>query len=134
MVEFGCDRYDVLKNREDETIQAVFLSSQWQEIERNTTKGISLGGCVFEWTDEWWKHKQADKLGWSVHDTEGSWSGGGYYFDIAVEGHQNMNEEWWGIIGISPEKENGINQRIPKKAYYTLKELWNKKRKVAKCD
>lgn len=134
LVEFGCDRYDVLRNKEDEDIQAAFINSQWQEIERYIEKSVCLGGCVFEWADEWWKHKQGDKAGWSVHDTEGSWQGGGYYFDIAVGNHQNMNEEWWGIVAISPEEENGINKRIPKKAYYTLQGLWKNQRKVAQCE
>ena len=38
----------------------------------------------------------------------------------------NINEEWFGIIGQRLEKDNGVNKRIPKKAYYALKELWSK--------
>ena len=36
----------------------------------------------------------------------------------------NMNEEWFGIVALSPELENGIHKRIPKKAYYVIREFW----------
>ncbi|KPK41657.1 MAG: hypothetical protein AMJ78_04910 [Omnitrophica WOR_2 bacterium SM23_29] len=129
-IEFGCDRFNALKKKEDEEIQAYFLESLWKEIIRNsagrTGKGNALGGCIFEWTDEWWKHNPSNPAGWWVQDEEAGWSNGAYYFDIEVEGHMNMNEEWYGIVGLSTEKENGINKRIPKKAYYVLKDLWSK--------
>jgi hypothetical protein len=130
LIEFGCDRYNALTKKEDEDMQAKFLESQWKEIIRNsygmTGKGIALGGCIFEWTDEWWKHDSANPASWFVQDEEAGWSNGAYYFDIEVEGHLNMNEEWYGIVGLSPEKESGINKRVPKKAYYVLKALWSK--------
>ena len=59
-----------------------------------------------------------------MHDTESNWSNGSYYFDINAEGNKNMNEEWFGIVAISPELENGINKRTPRKAYYVIKEFW----------
>lgn len=130
LIEFGCDRYNALTKKEDEDMQAKFLESQWKEIIRNTCgmtgKGIALGGCIFEWSDEWWKHDSANPASWFVQDEEAGWSNGAYYFDIEVEGHMNMNEEWYGIVGLSPEKENGVNKRIPRKAYYALKYLWSK--------
>lgn len=130
LIEFGCDRYNALTKREDEDMQAKFLESQWKEIVRNTCdmtgKGIVLGGCIFEWSDEWWKHDPANPASWFVQDEEAGWSNGAYYFDIEVEGHMNMNEEWYGVVGLSPGKEKGINKRIPKKAYYVLKSLWAK--------
>lgn len=49
----------------------------------------------------------------------------------------NMNEEWFGIVALSTGLENGINKRIPRKAYYVLREFWknpiltkNNKKKV----
>ena len=130
LIEFGCDRYNALTKKEDEDMQAKFLESQWKEIIRNTCgmtgKGIVLGGCIFEWSDEWWKHDSANPASWFVQDEEAGWSNGAYYFDIEVEGHMNMNEEWYGVVGLSPEREKGVNKRIPKKAYYVLKSLWAK--------
>ncbi|MDD5270412.1 MAG: glycoside hydrolase family 2 TIM barrel-domain containing protein [Candidatus Omnitrophica bacterium] len=130
LTEFGCDRYNALTKKEDEDIQVKFLISQWKEILRNTCgktgKGTVLGGCIFEWNDEWWKHDAANPASWYVQDETAGWTNGAYYFDIEVEGHMNMNEEWYGIVGMSLEKENGVNKRVPKKAYYALKELWAK--------
>ena len=126
MIEFGCDRYNANKAEEEEDYQALFLKTQWLEIEKNSRggsgEGNSLGGFVFEWNDEWWKHNEHYPAGWRLHDTGGSWSNGSYYFDAEAE--NNMNEEWWGIIGFSPEKDGSLNKRVPKKAYYILRKLW----------
>jgi len=66
-----------------------------------------------------------DPQGWSVHDTGSNWSNGSYYFDIQAPGNMNMNEEWFGIVALSPdEKESGLDKRLPRKAYYVLRELW----------
>ena len=130
LTEFGCDRFNALTKKEDEDIQIKFLISQWKEMLRNTCgmtgKGTVLGGCIFEWNDEWWKHDPSNPASWYVQDEAAGWTNGSYYYDIEVEGHMNMNEEWYGIVGLSLEKENGVNKRIPKKAYYALKELWSK--------
>ncbi|MDD4908758.1 MAG: hypothetical protein PHJ00_06820, partial [Candidatus Omnitrophica bacterium] len=61
---------------------------------------------------------------WSVHDTHAGWSNGSYYFDIRAEGNKNMNEEWFGIVALSSELENGLNKRIPRKSYYVVREFW----------
>jgi hypothetical protein len=128
MIEFGCDRYNAYTQREDEDHQALFLKTQWLEIVKNSAgghgEGNSLGGFIFEWTDEWWKHNEQFSAGWRQHDTEGSWSQDSYYFDAEAE--NNMNEEWWGIVGLSEETVELINKRVPKKAYYILKRLWRK--------
>jgi len=39
-----------------------------------------------------------------------------------------MNEEWWGIVGLTNEGAGDIERRIPKKSYYILKDLWKKRR------
>jgi hypothetical protein len=59
-----------------------------------------------------------------VHDTGAGWSNGSYYFDIKAADNKNMNEEWFGIVALSEEQEFGINKRIPRKAYYVLREFW----------
>ncbi|MBU4376950.1 MAG: hypothetical protein KKD29_05675, partial [Candidatus Omnitrophica bacterium] len=61
---------------------------------RGLIQGGAIGGCVFEWNDEWWKAGNA-----AVHDSH--------------------PEEWFGIIGIEA-RENP--QGNPRKAYNALKE------------
>jgi len=133
--EFGADAYDVYRNREDENMQAFFLESQWKEIFKNLRgqgEGNCLGGTIFEWNDEWWKHPD-----WKTHDTISHWSNGSYYFDIKAKNNLNMNEEWFGIVALSEEKELGVNKRIPRKSYYVLRELWknsvSEKSKIPAC-
>jgi hypothetical protein len=129
--EFGADSYDAYLGKEDQNMQAFFLESQWQQIYANlgTNKegeGNCLGGTIFEWTDEWWKHNESYQEAWQKHDIESNWSNGSYYFDIKAAGNKNMNEEWFGIVVLSPELENGLNKRIPRKAYYVIREFWKK--------
>ena len=129
LAEFGADSYDAYLKREDQNMQAFFLQSQWSQIYENLANnkmgaGNCIGGTVFEWTDEWWKHNQDNPEGWSQQDTLSSWSNGSYYYDIRAGGNKNMNEEWFGVVAISPQLENGINKRLPRKAYYVIREFW----------
>ena len=127
--EFGADAYDAYLNKEDQNMQAFFLESQWRQIYENLANnkegaGNCLGGTIFEWTDEWWKHDECDTESWKGHDTESNWSNGSYYFDIKAKDNKNMNEEWFGIVALSEEQEFGLNKRIPRKAYYVVREFW----------
>ena len=136
IIEFGCDSYNSLKQEPDEANQSFFLKTLWGEVEYNTYEGKgegnSLGGCIFEWNDEWWKYQHDNASTWATHDTQAGWTNGSYYFD--TEGNPNMNEEWFGIVSIESDKENGVNKRVPKKAYYDLKEAWRQKDKGPVCD
>ena len=133
----GCGRA-VRTTQPDEENQAFFLKTLWCEVEYNTFLGKGenncMGGCIFEWNDEWWKYKQDDPQGWAVHNTEAGWSNGSYYFDLDPEDPLNMNEEWWGIVSFDSSKEEGINKRVPKRAYYVLKEVWAEESKAGVCD
>ncbi|MCS7151969.1 MAG: T9SS type A sorting domain-containing protein, partial [Endomicrobia bacterium] len=117
--EFGCDSWDGRNGKEDEFMQAKYIVSQWRDIERNLTLngGVASGGCVFEWTDEWWK-SSSNTLGNSGQDTSTDWQNSDY-------DDPNMNEEWFGIMKIS---SNIYNSYItsPKKAYNELQKVWNK--------
>jgi hypothetical protein len=136
MTEFGCDSYNALNQEPDEENQAFFLKTLWCEIEYNTYQGKGegncLGGAIFSWNDEWWKYEPENSRYWSVHNTEASWTNGSYYFD--TEGNPNMNEEWFGIVALKSEKENGINKRIPKQSYHALKKVWEEQDKTPVCD
>lgn len=128
--EFGADAFDAYLQKEEQNMQAFFLESQWSQLYENLAdnqkgEGNCLGGMIFEWLDEWWKHNEADPQGWGVHDTESNWSNGSYYFDIKAPRNMNMNEEWFGIVAQSPdEREAGLERRIPRKAYYVIREFW----------
>ena len=127
--EFGADAYDAYRKKEDQNMQAFFLESQWRQIYNNLANnkagaGNCLGGVIFEWNDEWWKHNESDPESWKVHDTSSNWSNGSYYFDIQAPDNKNMNEEWFGIVSLSEELQNGLNKRIPRKSYYVIREFW----------
>jgi hypothetical protein len=127
--EIGADAYDAYLKKEDQNMQAFFLESQWRQIYENLAgnkkgAGNCLGGAIFEWTDEWWKHDEYNPDSWKVHETGSNWSNSSYYFDIKAEGNKNMNEEWFGIVALSTELEDGLNKRIPRKAYYVIREFW----------
>lgn len=127
VTEWGCDSFDGRVASENETMQADFIKSQWENIEvhlsyHNSTDSC-IGGCVFEWCDEWWKGSSVagnpatmgggGVNGYSVQDTVADWTNTAYE-------DPDMNEEWWGMVRI---RLNSY-ERSPKKAYYTLSELW----------
>ena len=141
LAEFGADAYDAYAKKENQNMQAFFLESLWRQIYENLAghkagAGNCLGGTIFEWSDEWWKHNESSREDWSVHDTTGGWSNGSYYYDIKAEGNMNMNEEWFGLVALSQDVKGGLDQRTPRKAYYVIREFWknpdlnNKKNKV----
>ncbi len=136
LTEFGCDAYNAYKKKEDQRNQAKFIKSQWLDMESNFAggekSGNSLGGTIFEWNDEWWKTSDSNRDSWLVQDTTASWGVGAYTFD--AKAGKNMNEEWFGIVALSPELEGGINKRIPRKAYYVLRKLWTTDIKDRKQD
>lgn len=124
--ELGADAWNAGTQTEDQYHQSVYIANQWREIyEQSWNKGNyqnCVGGFVFEWIDEWWKHGLDTNL--DIHDTEGTWTNGGYIFD-AKPGVPNMNEEWFGIIAQSKLKNREINRRIPRAAFYTLGDIWS---------
>ncbi|MCM8801389.1 MAG: hypothetical protein NC912_05225 [Candidatus Omnitrophica bacterium] len=130
--EFGADSYDAYLKKEEQNMQAFFLESQWRQIWQNiagqkTGTGNCIGGTIFEWSDEWWKHNEFDSKGWSIHDTESGWSNSSYYFDIKAKDNRNMNEEWFGIVALSQDEKEagaGLDKRILRKAYYVIREFW----------
>lgn len=124
--EFGSDAFNAKTGKEDGVAQAEILKSQWLDIYDHSygqgKTGNAVGGFIFQWSDEWWKYKQTEYL--EQHDLNASWSNGGYEFDFQ-EGHNNMNEEWFGIASKSRNDARGHYKLTPRPAYYVLKQVWS---------
>ncbi|MFT7638258.1 MAG: hypothetical protein ACI9Y8_002049 [Candidatus Omnitrophota bacterium] len=141
LTEYGADRFNAYTAEEDEKSQSRFLELQWKDIERNSTirndKGNCIGGIIFEWTDEWWKANENLAHTWGIHDKVAQWSHSSYYYDYEAAGHMNINEEWWGIVGLKPRPENltnTIDKRELKSGYYVMQGLWGKNRNEPDAD
>ncbi len=111
--EFGADAFNTTVNAEDDAAQEVATRSLITELLNNLSatnpQHVLIGGCFFEWTDEWWKDQKSSP---NVHSTSGMREpDAGPYPDFV------FNEEWWGILDID---------RNPRPAYQTLKELYSK--------
>ena len=123
--EFGADAWNAKNMHEDQVAQARYLVGQWREIyEQSAGKGLvgnSIGGLTFQWSDGWWKFGQEDRL--DIQDTNASWANGGYVEDF-VEGDNNMNEEWWGIVAKGPASHDRLYDLYPRAAYYALREAY----------
>ena len=126
LTEFGSDAFNAKDFNEDQAGQAHIIKGNWQEIYNKSydkgEEGNAIGGCLFEWRDEWWKYKQVENL--EIQDNNASWSNGGYSFDF-VQGRNNMNEEWFGICGLNGPNDDRVYEAQPRMAYYTLSEIWD---------
>ncbi len=114
--EFGADAFNTTINAEDNAAQEVATRSLVTEMLNNLSAvdphHVLVGGCVFEWNDEWWKDPKSAP---TVHSTSGMTEpDAGPYPDYI------FNEEWWGIVDID---------RNPRPAYQTLKELYSRPQK-----
>lgn len=122
--EFGADAFNEISQKEDQDAQSNYLIGNWQDIYENAAgmgkAGNSIGGYTFQFSDGWWKYKQTENL--DIHDTNASWSNGGYIKDYQ-KGTNNMNEEWFGICAKGATDANGGYQLYPRSAYYTLKQV-----------
>lgn len=120
--EFGSDAYDAANAREDGQMQASFLRDQWEELYLEShgkgRTGVAVGGFVFQWADGWWKHQQEVNL--DLHDTTATWPNAA--FPDFVEGQNNMNEEWFGIVAKTPPEPSGLYAVQPRAAYWMLKD------------
>lgn len=123
LTEFGADAFNARTNQEDQLCQARYNHSNWKEI-YGYAAGLgkaenSIGGFTFQFSDGWWKTGQTEEL--NIHNTEASWSNGGYECDF-VQGENNMNEEWFGIMAKGQTTPEGLYELYPRAAYYALQE------------
>lgn len=135
LTEFGSDAFNSITKSEAQKAQAEILLNNWFEIYSNLSgqghSGNCIGGFTFQFSDGWWKHGQTVRL--DVHDSNASWSNGGYTFDY-VEGENNMNEEWFGICAKGMPDGRGLYELYPRAAYYVLKEVHSMKPYSANMD
>jgi hypothetical protein len=124
IAEFGKDAYRDSTAQEDQSMQASYINSQWQEIAANASASaagkVIVGGTVFEWTDEWWK----DLGGVSCfsHDTAV------LFVRPADTVDPNYQDEWFGMASVSPVdavSNPAGTARGLRKAYTTLQSFWN---------
>ena len=124
--EFGADAFNSLDNKEDQKSQAFYMVNNWKEIYENAAglgkSGNAIGGFTFQFSDGWWKFGQTKNL--DIHDSNASWSNGGYQLDYQ-KGENNMNEEWFGICAKGTTNDRGLYELYPRAAYYALKEAHN---------
>jgi hypothetical protein len=124
--EFGSDAYNAKENREDQQMQAYYNKNNWKEIYQNAAGlGLadnSIGGFTFQFSDGWWKAGFDDRADADTHQTESTWNAGGYSWDEAYPGANNMNEEWFGICAKGPTNERGLYTLYPRASYYLLKD------------
>ena len=123
--EFGADAFNAREEREDQRNQANDLMRQWEEIYANTAgKGLAgnaIGGFTFQWSDGWWKYGQ--ETGLDAHDVNASWANDAYPWDF-VQGQNNMNEEWWGIMAKGPADSRWQYELYPRAAFYGLQQAY----------
>ncbi|TVQ66410.1 MAG: hypothetical protein EA360_06095 [Balneolaceae bacterium] len=123
LTEFGADAFNVITQQEDQQCQAYYKHGNWKEIYSHAAglgrAGNSIGGYTFQFSDGWWKYGQSFDL--DVHNTEATWSNGGYECDY-IQGENNMNEEWFGIMAKGPAKPSGHYELFPRAAWYVIRE------------
>ena len=104
VAEYGIDALDNRNQREYEDVQAQYVVSQWREI---AAASNTLGATLMAYSDEWWKAGSV-----ATHDD------GGYVTDRHPDGFSN--EEWWGIVRVSPGVGTDVDTVIPRQVYYLL--------------
>lgn len=113
LAEYGADAYNANLPGYDPDSQAQAVEALTRELlanaANNESGGVSLGGTLFEWADEWWKDQAGDP---GVQDVGGIAPGGGPFPD------QVFNEEWWGIVDV---------ERVPRPAFEALGRVYQER-------
>jgi hypothetical protein len=106
--EYGADAYNANLPDYDPESQGDATAALTDALLANssalTPNGVTLGGTIFEWADEWWKAGNPN-----TQEAGGVAPGGGPHPD------QTFNEEYWGVVDID---------RMPRPAYEELRRLY----------
>lgn len=115
--EYGIDAYNNMSNVVDEITQAACTTAIWRSIETNWMSGpstqVTIGGAVFEYTDEWWK----------TDGNPGNQGTGGFPNPNFPDGF--MNESYFGLFSIA-DNPGTCNQLTPREVFTELSSAWNK--------
>lgn len=110
IAEYGADAYNATISAYDPQSQAEAVRALTLELLGQASafepNGVTIGGTLFEWADEWWKDATGSA---DTQDIGGIAPGAGPYPD------QVFNEEWWGLVDID---------RQPRPAYEELQQLF----------
>jgi len=130
ITEYGICAWSSWHNlKQAEDYQAIYHKYHWLDLVYNMAgrpgSGNALGGVVFEFVDEWWKHEGDDKhrikdraKHASIHDTQSS---------FPLTGMDGLSfEEWFGLFSQGKGTDSPF-LRIPRKSYQIYKDLWNRR-------
>ena len=111
IAEFGADAFNATINAEDDAAQALgdrsLAMNLMRHLSANNYRNILVGGCIFEWCDEWWCEglpSEHDALGVTMQ------AGGGPYPTGC------FSNKWFGILDIDHN---------PRDAYFAIKAVFN---------
>lgn len=114
--EYGIDAYDNIAGTVNEATQASCTTSIWRSIETNWNSApdtqVTIGGAVFEFTDEWWKTD-------GNPNTQGT---GGFPNPNFPDGF--MNESYFGLFSIA-DNPGTCNQLTKRQVFTELSNAWN---------
>ncbi|MBU4305306.1 MAG: hypothetical protein KJ893_06780 [Candidatus Omnitrophica bacterium] len=121
VTEYGCPSYGHGFSREyAENFQSEYLVSNWLDIAAHSAgngggTGISIGGALFEFVDEWWKTGAPPGYPDIIQDVTPNCGGpfvDGWYY-----------EEWFGIVSQGDGTDSPFMRQL-RKAYFELQKLW----------
>jgi len=101
----------------------------WNEISNNYP--VTIGGSLMEYSDEWWKPYEFYCTNPNVSQNDNSISAGicnsnqkyfGTPYSASPDGFSN--EEWFGIMSISPNAAGLPDIMSPRTVYYNLQSQW----------
>ncbi|MBI2070231.1 MAG: hypothetical protein HYT79_06470 [Elusimicrobia bacterium] len=123
VMDYGMPSYAAgTKEPEAEKLQSLALRRSWQDIEYHqgggAGAGVSVGGCVWEWVDGWWRDAPSQTSRAHVRDSTPGEAG------PFADGHDYA--EFYGLMALG-EGPEGALLRQPRKAYWTYGRLWKNK-------
>ncbi len=121
ITEFGCPAYGRDFSWDyAEQFQAEYLVNNWKDMEFHRAggpgTGLSIGGGLFEFLDEWWKAGAPPGYPDIIQDVTPNATGpfvDGWFY-----------EEWFGIVGQGDGTDSPF-MRNKRRAYFEIQKLWS---------
>ncbi|MBI4846174.1 MAG: hypothetical protein HY810_06865 [Candidatus Omnitrophica bacterium] len=119
ITEYGCPAYGHGYSRKQaEDFQAEYLVNDWMDMAANSAgqgAGISIGGALFEYLDEWWKTGAPPGYPDIIQDVTANCGGpflDGWYY-----------EEWFGMVSQGDGTDSPFMRQL-RKSYFELQKVW----------